>query len=123
MRSRSSPPVTPPRHGLLVLVFALVCLLPPVSRCLHQGPARQPLPPPGALLAPCRSDPSPAAAAAGINEGGATKGTPLEGDHSVGYLGTMLEWEEEYRQPFRSMLAHPRVVPVLVRQTPCPRPP
>ena len=72
------------------------------------------------VLALCRADLGPAAAAAGINEGGATKGTPLEGDHSVGYLGTMLEWEEEYRQPFRSMLAHPRVVPVLVRQIPCP---
>ena len=124
MKSRSSPQVTPTPPAT-----ALQGLQGPSSARRLVGPglsaglpaaARQPLPPPGGLLALCRADPSPAATAAGVNEGGATKGTPLEGDHSVGYLGTMLEWEEEYREPFRSMLAHPRVVPVLVRHTPCP---
>ncbi len=39
--------------------------------------------------------------------------TSLRGDQGRGELGNMLDWEEPWCNPFREMLAHPRIVPYL----------
>ena len=38
---------------------------------------------------------------------------PLRGMHGRGDLGGMLTWPKPWRQPFRDLLAHPRIVPYL----------